>query len=96
VIVLKKNSTGNSCKLEIEPSHLVDFQSFFAGDFCQLEPICSTESELLFSRKSSQEWDSGINAIIILDNEHRFKEDVEYGKMLKRIWEGDLTLEDKQ
>jgi hypothetical protein len=28
--------------------------------------------------------------------EHRFKEDPEYGKMLKRIWEGDLTLEDKQ
>ncbi len=41
------------------------FSIIFAGDFCQLEPICSTESELLFSRKSSQEWDSNINAIII-------------------------------
>jgi hypothetical protein len=50
----------------------------------------------LFSSKSSQEWDSNINAIIILDNEHRFKEDAKYGKMLKRMWEGDLTLEDKQ
>jgi hypothetical protein len=37
-----------------------------------------------------------INAIIILDNKPRFKEDPEYGKMLKRMWEGDLTLEDKQ
>jgi hypothetical protein len=72
------------------------FSIIFAGDFRQLEPICSTESELLFSRKSSQKWDSNINAIIILDNEHSFKEDVEYGKMLKRMWEGDLTLEDKQ
>ena len=56
------------------------FSIIFAGDFRQLEPICSTESELLFSSKSSQEWDSNINAIIILDNEYRFKEDVEYGK----------------
>jgi hypothetical protein len=48
----------------------------------------------LFSSKSSQEWDSNINSIIILDDEHRFKEDAEYGKMLKRMWEGDLTLED--
>ena len=72
------------------------FSIIFEGDLHQLEPICCTESELLFSSKSSQEWDSNINAIIILENEHRFKEDVEYGKMLKRMWEGDLTLEDKQ
>jgi hypothetical protein len=45
----------------------------FAGDFLQLEPICSTESELLFSSKSNQEWHSNINVIFILDNEHRFK-----------------------
>jgi hypothetical protein len=50
----------------------------------------------LFSSKSSQEWDNNINAIIILDNEHCFKEDAEYGKMLTRMWEGDSTLEDKQ
>jgi hypothetical protein len=49
----------------------------------------------LFSSKSSKEGDSNIDAIIILDNEHRFKEDTEYGKMLKRMWEGNLTLEDK-
>ena len=56
------------------------FLIIFAGDFRQLEPICSKGSELLFSSKSSQEWDSNINAIFILDNEYRFKEDVEYGK----------------
>jgi hypothetical protein len=49
------------------------FSINFAGDFRQLEPIYSTESELLISSKSSQEWDSNINAIFILDNEHRFK-----------------------
>jgi hypothetical protein len=29
--------------------------------------------------------------MIISDNEHRFKEDPEYGQMLKRMWSGDLT-----
>jgi hypothetical protein len=29
-----------------------------------------------------------------LDNEQRFKEDPEYGQMLKRMWSGDLTKED--
>jgi hypothetical protein len=72
------------------------FSTIFAGDFHPLEPICLTESELLFSSKSGQELDSNINAIIILDNKHCFKEDVEYGKMLKRMWEGDLSLEVKQ
>jgi hypothetical protein len=32
--------------------------------------------------------------VIILDNEHCFKEDPEYGQMLKRMWSGDLTKED--
>jgi hypothetical protein len=32
--------------------------------------------------------------VIILDNEHCFKEDHEYGQMLKRMWSGDLTKED--
>ncbi len=59
------------------------FSIIFAGDFHQLEPICSKESELLFSSKSTQQWDQNINAIIFLDNEHRFKEDPEYGKCLK-------------
>ncbi len=33
--------------------------------------------------------------MIILDNEHCFKEDPEYVQMLKRIWSGDLTKEDR-
>ncbi len=72
------------------------FSIIFAGDFHQLEPIYSKESNLLFSSKSTQQWDQNINAIIILENKHCFKEDPEYGKMLKRMWERDLTLEDKQ
>jgi hypothetical protein len=33
--------------------------------------------------------------VIILDNEHCFKEDPEYGQMLKRMWSGDLTKDDQ-
>ncbi len=32
--------------------------------------------------------------MIILDNKHFFKEDPEYGQILKRMWSGDLTKED--
>jgi hypothetical protein len=68
----------------------------FSGDFCQLEPVCSNNSELLFSSLSSRHWDSNINVVNILDNDHRFKEDPEYGKMLKRMWNGDLSIEDQK
>jgi hypothetical protein len=30
-----------------------------------------------------------------LDNKHCFKEDPEYGQMLKRMWSGDLIKEDR-
>jgi hypothetical protein len=32
--------------------------------------------------------------VIILNNEHRFKDDPRYGQMLKRMWSGDLSKED--
>ena len=72
------------------------FTIIFAGDFRQLEPIGVNETQLLFSSLSSQHWENCINAVIILDNEHRFKEDPEYGQMLKRMWSGDLTKDDRK
>jgi hypothetical protein len=47
----------------------------FACDFCQLEPVCLKESELMFSSVSSMFWKRIINPIINLDNDHRFEED---------------------
>jgi hypothetical protein len=41
-------------------------------------------------------WQRIIDAIIIFDNDHCFKEDPEYGKMLKRMREGNLTCEDRE
>ncbi len=70
------------------------FSIIFAGEFHQLEHVGSTEFDLMFSSLSSKHQDNCINAIIILDNVHCFKEDPEYGKMLKRMWNGDLSTED--
>jgi hypothetical protein len=70
------------------------FTIIFAGDFRQLEPVGAKDTELLFSSLSSQHWENYIDAVIILDNKHCFKEDPEYGQMLKRMWSGDSTKED--
>ncbi len=72
------------------------FSIIFSGDFHQLEPVCSNDSELLFSNLSSRHWDNNIDVVIILDNDHCFKEDPEYRKMLKRMWNDDLSIEDQK
>lgn len=72
------------------------FSIIFAGDFRQLEPTSCEDSDLLFSSKSSRHWENCINALIILDNNHRFKDDPEYGRLLKRMWMGDLTKKDRE
>jgi hypothetical protein len=71
------------------------FTIIFARDFRQLEPFGAKDTELLFSILSSQHWENCTNAVIILDNKHHFKEDPEYGRMLKRMWSDDLTKEDQ-
>ena len=55
------------------------FSIIFAGDFRQLQPVGANDTELLFSSLSSQHWENCTNAVIILNNEHRFKEDPENG-----------------
>ncbi len=72
------------------------FTIIFIGDFWQMKPVCSKETDLMFSTLSSMEWQQKINAIIILDNDHRFKQDPEYGHILKKMWEGDLDVEDRK
>ncbi len=72
------------------------FSIIYSGDFRQLEPVCSNEKELLFSTLSSEVWENNINVVIILNNEHCFKDDPQYGQMPKRMWTGDLSKEDCQ
>ena len=64
------------------------FSILFSGDFRQLEPVCSNKKELLFSILSSGVFENNINVVIILNNEHRFKDDPRYGQMLKRMGQG--------
>ncbi len=72
------------------------FSIIFPGDFRQLEPVCSNKKELLFSTLSSGVWENNINVVIILNKDHCFKDDPQYGKMLKRMWTGDLSKEDRK
>jgi len=72
------------------------FSIIFAGDFRQLEPNRASHSDLLFSSQSSGHFVNSINAHIILDNNHRFQDDKEYGALLKRFWKGDLTKKDRE
>ena len=61
----------------------------FAGDFYQIPPI-SEESKALYTGCCIQ-WEA-LNAAIILENNHRFREDLEYEKILGRIAKGEATL----
>ena len=71
------------------------FSIIFCGDFRQLEPPSSSPDQLLFNSHCGG-WENKLNAIIFLENKHRFKEDPRYGDLLKRMWEGNLTKEDRE
>ena len=57
----------------------------FAGDFQQLEPSGAEKNELLFSGATF--WETTLNAILILQNDHRFKDDPKYGRLLIKCGE---------
>ena len=70
------------------------YSIIFADDFRQLEPCGTKPVQLLFSRKMSHVWCNLLNAVIILESDHRFKEDPQYGQLLQRLWAGDLSTKD--
>ena len=72
------------------------YSIIFAGDFRQLEPSGAKPGQLLFSKECSHVWFDLLNAIVILESDHRFKEDPEYGKLLQRMWAGDLSKNDRK
>jgi ATP-dependent DNA helicase PIF1 len=72
------------------------FSVIFSGDFRQLQPGNGSNKSLIYSSQSSGLFEQSLNAILILNNEHRFKDDPRYGQMLKRMWFGDLSLEDRK
>ena len=72
------------------------YSIIFAGNFRQLEPSGATPQQLLFSIESSPHWENMLNAVIILESQHRFKEDKKYGELLQRMWLNDLTKKDRK
>ena len=69
------------------------FSIIFSGDFHQLPPVRVDSSKYLYNGTSL--WENAINVAVVLKNSHRFKDDPEYGRMLLRIWQGELTEEDR-
>ena len=63
----------------------------FAGDFYQIPPVVE-ESKALYTGYCIQ-WEV-LNTTIILENNHRFREDPECGKILERISNRDATFHD--
>ena len=72
------------------------FSVIFAGDFCQFEPVRWSPENLLFAKESGTLFEQNLITINILNNEHRFRLDVMWGKLLKRFWSKGLTKEDKE
>ena len=73
------------------------FSVIFAGDFRQFEPMRSKSEELLFSLNPCvSRFEQIINTTIILNNEHRYKKDPEWGALLKHFWMKGLTTKHKQ
>ena len=63
----------------------------FTGDFSQLEPV---GGDPLYHQPNFAPWHDWINCYIELTGEHRFRNDPEFGRVLKRIREGRPTPED--
>jgi hypothetical protein len=66
---------------------------FFAGDFSQLEPPCT---EPLYSSKNKDctGFHGLLNAFVELNGCHRFRDDPNYGAIMRRLREGQVLKED--
>ena len=70
------------------------FNIVFLWNFQQLKPIQATNEHLLWHPASKGFFEKFINCAIVLDGMHQFKDDIQYGKLLKRLCNGTLTEED--
>ena len=64
----------------------------FCGDFRQLEPVAGTP--LYSPRHSDKKWVNSINCYIELRGLHRFREDPEWGMILRRLRDASHTQND--
>ena len=64
----------------------------FCGDFWQLEPV--TGNPLYSHLRADKKWVTSINSHVVLAGLHRFKDDPEWGEILKRIRNDEHTQHD--
>ena len=65
----------------------------FSGDFQQLEPVGRGKLPI-YKDNNCPYFIDWVNCYIELNGMHRFKKDVSWGKLLMRMWNGELTKED--
>ena len=70
------------------------YSIIFGGDFRQLTK--ASRKQLMYSKESSQFFEHSLTGTIILQNEHRFKNDKVWGKILSDFWFGDLSDEQRR
>ena len=70
------------------------YSIIFGGDFRQLTK--ASKKQLMYSKDSSQFFEHNLTGTIILQNEHRFKNDKVFGKLLSDFWSGDLNDEQRK
>eukprot|EP00956_Cyclotella_meneghiniana_P032179 scaffold87347_cov52-Cyclotella_meneghiniana.AAC.2 len=70
------------------------YSIIFGGDFRQLTK--ASKKQLMYSKDSSQFFEHNLTGTIILQNEHRFKNDKVFGKLLSDFWSGDLSDEQRK
>ena len=69
------------------------FNIIFAGDFRQLEPV-GKAGQAIYCDRSLPVWNNAINSYVELQGMYRFKEDEEWGHILRRFREGIPTQDD--
>ena len=65
----------------------------FSGDFRQLEPVGRGKLPI-YKDNNRPYFIDQVNCYIELNGMYRFKRDVRWGKLLMRMWNGELTKED--
>ena len=64
----------------------------FAGDYCQLEPVC--QGKPVYKESFVPEFHGTLNCFMELNGTHRFRDDPEYGERLGRFRRGEPTRKD--
>ena len=63
-------------------------------DFHQLRPVKCDEHGILYQGVTNGLFEGSINTSIILENSHRFDNDLQFGQLLKQLWLGEFREED--